>query len=105
MHAGEFYHEHALRMLIYYPNLYADLGVMLWVQPSVKRYAREFLRNAKESGVLRQVMFGSDQMRWPDAIELSLEFLDSLDFLTEQDKRDILYNNAARFLRLEDAKP
>jgi predicted TIM-barrel fold metal-dependent hydrolase len=47
-------------------------------------------------------MFGSDQMVWPHGIEMSLEQLESFDFLTQDEKRDILYNNAARFLRLSD---
>jgi uncharacterized protein len=33
---------------------------------------------------------------------MSIEYLNSLDFLTEQEKRDILYNNAVKFLRLEE---
>ncbi len=46
-------------------------------------------------------MFGSNQMTWPYAIEKSIVFLNSLMFLTKQDKEDILYNNAVRFLKLE----
>ena len=52
--------------------------------------------------MLDRVMFGSDQMVWPHAIESSLEELESIDFLSEQDRRNILYNNAARFLNLTE---
>ena len=45
-------------------------------------------------------MFGSDQMVWPEAIEVSIDSIETADFLTKEEKRDILYNNAARFLRL-----
>jgi len=45
-------------------------------------------------------MFGSDQMTWPDAIGMAVEAIERANFLTEEQKRDILYNNAARFLRL-----
>jgi predicted TIM-barrel fold metal-dependent hydrolase len=45
-------------------------------------------------------MFGSDQMVWPELIEKSIEILKGAPFLTEDQKQDILYNNAARFLRL-----
>ena len=89
-------------MMTYYPQLYVDLGVMLWVEPLTQRYSIDFLKNAKQAGVLDRVMFGSDQMSWPHAIDISIEFLNSLDFLTENDKRDIFYNNAARFLRLSE---
>lgn len=102
MHAGgEDWPEHAIRLMDYYPNLYADLGVMLWVNPNTKRYIKEFLSNIKEAGYLNRVMFGSDQMFWPDAIDRSIAYLKSLEFLTEKDKRDILYNNAAKFLKLQ----
>ena len=46
------------------------------------------------------IMFGSDQMNWPGAIELGIDAIEAATFLSSQQKRDILYNNAARFLRL-----
>jgi len=103
MHGGgEEWHEHALRLMAYYPQLYTDVAVMLWVEPNTQRTVKDFLRNAKEAGYINRVMFGSDQMIWPYAIGKSIEFLNSLDFLTQQDKQDILYNNAAGFLRLKE---
>lgn len=74
---------------------------MLWIEPLDQRYVRAFLKNAKQAGYLNRVMYGTDQMRWPYAIKKSIDFLNSLDFLTAKDKRDILYNNAAHFLRLK----
>ena len=41
-------------------------------------------------------------MVWPGAIEAAREAIDSAPFLTAEQKRDILFNNAARFLRLSD---
>lgn len=79
--------------------MFWNLGVMPWVNPNTKRYIKEFLRNVKEAGYLDILMFGSDQMFWTDAIDRSIEYLNSIDFLTNEDKRDILYNNAARFLK------
>jgi uncharacterized protein len=43
-------------------------------------------------------------MIWPQTIGLAIETIDSADFLTEEQKRDILYNNAVRFLRLAEKK-
>lgn len=98
---GEEWHEHALRLMAYYPQLYTDIAVMLWIEPNTQRTVTEFLKNVKHAGYLDRVMFGSDQMVWPYAIEKSINFLNSLEFLTEQDKEDIFYANAARFLKLE----
>ena len=103
MHAGgEDWPEHSIRLMAYYPHLYTDLAVMLWVEPNTQRYITEFLKDAKHAGYLNRVMFGSDQMTWPYAIEKSIVFLNSLKFLTKQDREDIFYNNAAKFLRLKD---
>ncbi len=102
MHAGENFYENTLRMMDGYPNLYADLGVELWLHPLTKDYGTKFLRSAKEYGFLDRVLFGSDQMVWPEAITSSINFLKSLDFLTEAEKEMILYKNAKRFLRIKD---
>ena len=99
MHAGEDWYGHALRLMAYYPQLYTDLAVLLWVEPLDQDYAIAFLKAAKKAGYLNRVMFGSDQMVWPYAIEKSIKFLKSLTFLTQKDKEDIFYNNASRFLR------
>ena len=102
MHAGaEEWHEHTLRLIAYYPQLYTDVAVMLWVEPNTQRTIKDFLRNAKDAGYINRIMFGSDQMKWPYAIGKSVDFLNSLSFLTQQDKDDIFYNNAARFLKLK----
>jgi uncharacterized protein len=47
-------------------------------------------------------MFGSDQMLWPGVIERSIAVIEGASFLSEEQKRDILYNNAAHFLRLSE---
>jgi predicted TIM-barrel fold metal-dependent hydrolase len=47
-------------------------------------------------------MFGSDQMVWPQAIGIAIERIESAPFLSATQKRNILYNNAARFLRLDN---
>jgi len=102
MHAGENFYENTLRMIDGYPNLHADLGVSLWLHPLTKDYGVKFLRSAKLYGVLDRVMFGSDQMVWPEAITSSINFLNSLDFLTNSEKEMILYKNAKKFLGIKD---
>ena len=44
-------------------------------------------------------MFGTDQMEWPEVIPLAIETIESALFLTDEQKRDIFYNNAVRFLQ------
>lgn len=53
-----------------------------------------------DGGYGERVMFGSDQMVWVGVIEPALKSIEQAPFLTRKQKRDIFYNNAARFLRL-----
>lgn len=101
MHAGENFYENTLRMMDGYPNLYADLGVEMWLHPMTKDFAVKFLKSAKDYGVLDRVMFGSDQMVWPEAITSSINFLNALDFLTKEEKEMIFYKNAKKFLGID----
>ena len=62
------------------------------------------LRRLVEGGFGKRILFGSDAMIWPQTIEVAIQSIESADFLTAEQKRDIFYNNAARFLRLEPRK-
>jgi hypothetical protein len=42
-------------------------------------------------------------MRWPEAIGWAVQAIEEAPFLSESQKRDIFYNNAARFLRMDEA--
>jgi predicted TIM-barrel fold metal-dependent hydrolase len=53
------------------------------------------------AGFGKRIMFGTDQMFWPEAIGLAVQGVDSARFLTASEKRDIFYNNAVRFFRLD----
>ncbi|WP_422860253.1 amidohydrolase family protein [Flagellimonas sp. S174] len=98
MHAGEVFYEHALRLMKMYPQLYVDLGVLLWVDPITQDYAESFLRKAKNYNLVDRVLYGTDQMVWPHAIEISINTLNSYDFLSLEDKRKIFYENAIQFM-------
>ena len=102
MHAGTTYYEHTLEVMRTYPRVYADLGVILWWDKPEMDVAEAFLRKAKRYGFIDRVLYGSDQMVWPHAIEKSINQLNSYDFLTLEDKEKIFYKNAKEFLKLED---
>jgi predicted TIM-barrel fold metal-dependent hydrolase len=83
-----------------HPQVYVETGGMQWYYPRV--YFYEQLRKLMDAGFGKRVMFGSDQGNWPGVIEPSIEIIEEAPFLAEGQKRDIFYNNAARFLRLSD---
>ena len=39
-------------------------------------------------------------MQWPEAIGLAIDRVNRLDFLTVEEKQDLFYDNAAKFLSL-----
>jgi uncharacterized protein len=99
MHAGWPFLDEMKALLYEHPQVYVDVGVIGWSQPRPEFY--RFVRGLVEAGYGKRIMFGSDQMVWPDRIEKTVEAIDQADFLTAEQKDDIFYNNAARFLRLE----
>lgn len=100
MHAGTEFQRETLVMLYQYPQLYVDIATLLWMDDFTKHYGVEFLKAAKSAGLLDRVMFGSDPMVWPGGITKSINFLESLDFLTPEEKHKIFYTNAKTFLKL-----
>jgi len=100
MHAGFPYQQETVATMHMYPQVYADLGVLDWSRP--REEFHEYLRALVRSGFGKRLMFGSDQMVWPEAIGMAVEGIESAGFLTEEQKRDIFYNNAVRFFRLDE---
>ena len=100
MHAGYPMLDDLLAVLYAHPQVYVDVGVIVWLLPRPEFY--RYLRTVVNAGYLRRVMFGSDQMIWSGVIERSIAIIQEGTFLTSQQKRDIMYNNAARFLRLSE---
>jgi predicted TIM-barrel fold metal-dependent hydrolase len=98
MHAGYPMIDDLLAVLYAHPQVYVDIGIIVYNQPHAAFY--RYLQAIVDAGFGNRVMFGSDQMVWPGAIERAISVIDQAAFLTDQQKRDIFYNNAARFLRL-----
>lgn len=100
MHAGWPYQRETIALMYMYPQVYADLSVINWVLP--REEFHEYLKGLMRAGMGKRLMFGSDQMVWPEAVGLAIQGTESAKFLTPDQKRDIFYNNAARFLKLDN---
>ncbi len=101
MHAGWPMLDDMVAMLYAYPNLYVDIAVIDWYIPKTEFLA--YLKRLTDAGFSNRIMFGSDQMQWPGSIRTAVETIEAADFLTSQQKRDIFYNNAVRFFKLENS--
>ena len=92
-----FLHE-MIALMGHYPQIYADLSIITWL---VRREAfHDYLSALIRAGFGERLMFGCDSA--PSKLAQCVEGIESASFLTDDQKRDIFYNNAARFLRLSD---
>ncbi len=102
MHAGYPMLDDLLALLFTHPQVYVEPSMAINVETRAAFY--RFLRGIVEAGYADRVMFGSDQIIWPGLIEAAIKSIEEAPFLTAEQKRDMFYNNAARFLRLTDAE-
>ena len=100
MHAGFPMLDDLLALMYAHPQVHVEVGVIVHTQPQPAFY--RFLRGITDAGFGKRVMFGSDQMVWPGTIERGIRVIEEAPFLSDDEKRDILYNNAARFLRFSE---
>ena len=102
MHAGYPMIDNLLTLLQANSHVYVDVAGLIWSYPikEVNRYIQRIV----EAGFEDRVMFGTDQLLWPNLMAQSINIIDTAEYLTPEEKRDILYNNAARFLRLDQER-
>ena len=102
MHAGYPMIDNMLTLLQANSHVYVDVAGLIWSYPlkEVNRYIERLV----DGGFGDRVMFGTDQLVWPKLMAYSIGIIQNADYLTSSQKRDILYNNAARFLRLDAAQ-
>jgi uncharacterized protein len=102
MHAGWPLADAMIGLLYAHPQVYVDIGVIAWILPRAEFH--QYLARLVRAGFADRIMFGSDQMAWPDLIGDTIEAIESAVFLSREQKRAIYYDNAARFLRLSPAQ-
>ena len=98
MHAGYPMLDDLLALLFSHPQVYVEVSMLVNVEPRKGFY--RYLKAIIDAGYDKRIMFGSDQMIWPGIIEPAIKSIENASFLTKEQKRNIFYNNAARFLRL-----
>jgi|TARA_B100000315_G_scaffold250962_1_gene284805 hypothetical protein len=99
MHAGWPMIDNMIAVLYNHPSVYVDVSLINWHIP--RKEFHYYLRRLVEAGFGERIMWGSDHGATPDAIHIAVEAIESADFLSAEQKRDIFYNNAVRFLRLD----
>ncbi|MBC2839726.1 amidohydrolase family protein [Robiginitalea sp. SC105] len=102
MHYGEPFIDELIAMMGNFPQIYADIGGIQVYYP--REYFYEYhLKKLVSAGFGKHIMFGSDMILFPELLGRAIEVINEAPFLSMEQKEDIFYNNAARFLNL-DAK-
>jgi predicted TIM-barrel fold metal-dependent hydrolase len=72
---------------------------MKWSYPI--REVNQYIERLVQAGFEDRVMFGTDQPQWPGLMPTQLASLKKSEYLTLEQKHDILFNNAVPFYRLD----
>ncbi|WP_282153336.1 amidohydrolase family protein [Ruegeria atlantica] len=94
-HAGWPYISEMINVLYHHPGVYVDVAAL---QLTARKEYYYFLKRLVDAGYGERILYGSD-FDWET--KNGVEAILSADFLTDEQKEDILYNNARRFLRLD----
>ena len=101
-HGGYPFIEETIAVMMMYPQVYVDISAINWLLTPAEFHA--YLKQLMDARLGKRIMFGTDQMIWPEAVGMSIEAIESATFLTEGQKQDIYFNNAANFLKLDKSK-
>lgn len=102
MHGGWPYIDDVKALMYAHPNVYVDIAVTNWILPQAE--FNHYVRSLVDAGFGDRIMYGTDQMVWPDVISIGIETVNNSDVLTLEQKEDIFYDNAAKFLGLSEVE-
>jgi predicted TIM-barrel fold metal-dependent hydrolase len=101
MHAGYPMKERMLALMAAHPQVYAEFGFLTAANrdSDIWPYIKAFI----DAGFEDRILYGSDQMVWPDVIAVEVNRVWNAPGITTAQKRKFLYENAAHFLRIDPA--
>ena len=102
MHAGYPMIDEMIALMGANAYVYVDLAGFIWSYPQEEIH--DYIRRLVQAGFGKRIMYGTDLLVWPKLIETSIGLIENANYLSFEQKRDILYNNAVRFFRLDESK-
>ena len=100
MHAGWPMKDEMINLLYNHAQVYVDVAFLMYQDVIPRKAFHSFLQALVDHGFGDRIVWGIDG-GYSSAPEV-IEAIESGEFLTNEQKADIFYNNAARFLRLPD---
>ena len=102
MHAGYPMIDEMIALMGANAYVYVDLAGFIWSYPLEE--INDYLRRLVQAGFGKRILYGTDLLVWPKLIETSIGVIENANYLSFEQKRDILFNNAVRFFRLDESK-
>ena len=99
MHAGYPMIDEMIALMGANAYVYVDLAGFIWSYPLEEIHA--YLKRLVQAGFGKRILYGTDLMIWPKLLETSIGVIENASYLSEDQKRDILFNNAVRFFNLD----
>ena len=99
MHAGYPMLEEMIGLMGANAYVYLDISGFIWSYPLDE--VNYYIKRLVQAGFGKRIMYGTDFMMWPRLFETSMGVIEHAQYLSGEQKRDILFNNAVRFFRLD----
>ena len=99
MHAGYPMLEEMIGLMGANAYVYLDISGFIWSYPLDEIHY--YIKRLVQAGFGKRIMYGTDFMMWPRLFETSMGVIEHAQYLSEEQKRDILFNNAVRFFRMD----
>jgi predicted TIM-barrel fold metal-dependent hydrolase len=102
MHAGYPMIDEMIALMGGHGYVYVDVAGMIWSYPLAE--VNDYIKRLVQAGFGKRILYGTDLMIWPKLLETSIGVIENANYLSFDQKRDILFNNAVRFFRLDESK-
>jgi predicted TIM-barrel fold metal-dependent hydrolase len=102
MHAGYPMIDEIIALMGANAYVYVDLAGFIWSYPQEEIH--DYLKRLVQAGFGKRILYGTDLLVWPKLIETSVGLIENANYLSAEQKRDIFFNNAVRFFRLDESK-
>ncbi len=99
-HAGYPMIDELLALMGANAYVYCDISGMIWSYPLDEIHA--YIKRIVQAGFGKRIMYGTDFMMYPKLFETSIGVIENAQYLSFDQKRDILFNNAVRFFHLDE---
>ena len=101
MHAGYPMVDEMIALMGANAYVYVDVAGMIWSYPLAE--INDYIKRLVQAGFEKRIMYGTDLMVWPKLLETSIGVIENANYLSFDQKRDILFYNAVRFFRLNES--